>query len=224
MSDVQLTLEQAIDLCIEASVEFFGGSNGAFSPSLARTIGADAELQRRGLGVAQLGLGIHQKAGHPDKLQQLAHDAASGDAQAFEAAMRYVALRLFHMPELPSELAALAANVLTGRTPRPPMRRAKESGLSGRNIAVYALVEICTFQGVTASQGYQLVADAIRKKGWNPNSSLTVKKVHLATRKAIPHGLTVHEAMTLASFPFLPPSIHDLLTATLGKSFTGEGE
>jgi hypothetical protein len=207
----ELTLSQVMEICLGLSESFFGDSDGPFSASRARTIEADEELDRRGLGPRSLGFGDNQKAGDADKLAALMGDVHRGDADAFEAAMRYVSTRLFNVAGISPDLAFLAGNVLIGKTPRPAKRKSKESGLRGRNFAVFALVEIVKEgAGTSAEEAYSFVASELLKRGRSPNNALTVKKIHLAMRAQLGGELTIHDLAVLQSFPFLPNGLADL--------------
>lgn len=202
-----LTLGEVLVACLDCSAEFFGDDEGPFSGSRARVIEADAELARRGLAN---GRGLPEK-GDLATLLELASDAESGNAAAFEAAMRYVGARLFVLDEFPSPLAALAAKVLRGNLVRPQRRKAKEVGLRSRNIAVYVLVEICRMgSGTTAEEAYTVVAELMLKRRKQPNNPRTVKKIHLAARTLMAGPLTLHDLAVLQSFPLLPAEIAEL--------------
>lgn len=200
-----------LSACLDCSEHFFGDGAGAFSGIRARATEAEAELERRGLGARALGLGVHHVAGDAVKLISLAQDAEMGNADAFEGAMRYVMQRVFCIDEFPPELAGLIAGVLLGTTPRPQKRKAKETGLRSRNLAVYSLVEIAREgAGLSAQDAYTTVAGELLKRGRNPNSPLTVKKIHLAMRRQIGNSLTPYDLAVLVSLPVLPVALSEL--------------
>lgn len=212
-------LEQFLQECLRESNVFFGDASGPFSTSRARVIEADAELECRGLGHTALGFGINATAGDPKKLSELTADAENGDPAAFEAAMRYVGNRLFQIDEFPLQLSLLASKVLLGIAHRPPKRKAKDSGLSARNVAVFALVEIAKLHGsITTERAFSIVADTIRRSGKNPNNAQTVKRVYLETRARLRRETSVHDLAVLASFPMLgeTPEIDALISSALG--------
>lgn len=201
---VKIEIAEAL---VSESMAFFGDDSGGFSSRRSKAIEADRTLEERGLGFTALGFGKNHKSGDTEKLAALVADAEAGDSLAFEAAMRYISLRLFQIPEFPTRLAWLACGVLSGQTKRPRIRKATQKGLSARNLAVFAIVDFFKERNVTLEEAYEIVAKALLNKGLNPNNAKTVKKAHLEARRYIAGGLTPHDLAVCVSFPFLPQSL-----------------
>lgn len=195
---------KTLSTLIDDIVNCYGDGKGPFCPDRARIADADANLESLGLGHSALGVGKLAKAGPPERVIALVESARSGDSASFDAAMRYLALRLFGLNDVPQELVALGADKLLGKVDRPPRRKATAQGLSVRDLAVYLAVEYAITLGETAASAYEAVAREMRNRRFHPNSAKSVKRVHLATRKFSADDLTLHHLALIRSIHVFP--------------------
>jgi hypothetical protein len=100
-------IAQRTQVVFDALIEHYGNEEGPFSNSLARVLAADTKLDEIGLGPKQLGIGINWRAGPSELIVKLAAQASEGDADSFDAAMRYFGHWVMSRDDLPQELAFL---------------------------------------------------------------------------------------------------------------------
>ncbi|MCC5974732.1 MAG: hypothetical protein JJT81_11850 [Rubellimicrobium sp.] len=135
--------------------------------------------------------GISGRFGPPLQMDRVIDliDQSSADPLAFDAASKVVARLLRQGAELPSEVSAFAAGVITGERKRP-IRKGKNAGAYiARDREIACMVEIAARHNLHPTRNDEsehrdsacdVVAEAMQTKGLSPRSYKQVKDIWLA--------------------------------------------